>query len=117
LNAAAFFTALYEMYEQETSILTWFALALAAVYLGIGGAFEKRFPGEDIKFINYLHTSIAIAFITIAIPLKLGAQWIAIGWLVESAVLLWISVKDTDRLPALPCRRCPDFGHRPAAVL
>jgi uncharacterized membrane protein len=117
LNAAAFFTALYEMYEQETSILTWFALALAAVYLGIGGAFEERFPEEDIKFINYLHTSIAIAFITIAIPLKLGAQWIAIGWLVESAVLLWISVKDTDRLPALPCRRCPDFGHRPAAVL
>ena len=43
--------------------------------------------------------AIAIAFLTIAIPLKLDAQWITIGWLVESAVLLWISVRtETDFL-------------------
>jgi uncharacterized membrane protein len=92
-NAAAFFLALYVMYERETTTLTWFALALAAVYLGISGAFKKRFPGQDTKFINLLHVAIAIAFITIAIPLKLEGQWITIGWLVESAVLLWVSVK------------------------
>jgi len=80
------------MYRTETT-LTWFALALAAVYLGISGAFKKRFPGQDTKFIHLLHVAIAIAFITIAIPLKLEAQWITIGWLVESAVLLWMSVK------------------------
>src|SRR5882672_1649214 len=99
LNAAAFFLALYAMYERETATLTWFALTLAAIYLGMGGAFKKRFPGQDTKFINLLHVAIAIAFITIAIPLKLDAQWITIGWLVESAVLLWISVKtETDFL-------------------
>ena len=92
-NAAAFFLALYVIYERETTTLTWFALALAAVYLGISGAFKKRFPGQDTKFINLLHVAIAIAFITIAIPLKLEGQWITIGWLVESAVLLWVSVK------------------------
>src|SRR5882762_8788582 len=92
-NAAMFFLALYAMYERETATLTWFALTLAAVYLGIGGAFKKRFPGQDTKFINLLHVAIAIAFLTIAIPLKLDAQWITIGWLVESAVLLWISVR------------------------
>ena len=92
-NAAAFFLALYVMYERETTTLTWFALALAAVYLGISGAFKRKFPGQDTKFINLLHIAIAIAFITIAIPLKLEGQWITIGWLVESAVLLWISVK------------------------
>ena len=92
-NAAAFFLALYAMYRSETTTLTWFALALAAVYLGISGAFKKRFPGQDTKFIHLLHVAIAIAFITIAIPLKLEAQWITIGWLVESAVLLWMSVK------------------------
>jgi len=43
--------------------------------------------------------AIAIAFLTIAIPLKLDAQWITIGWLVESAALLWISVRtETDFL-------------------
>ena len=93
LNAAVFFLELYAMYERELVTLTWFALALGAVYLCIGAAFKKRFPNDDTKFINLLHVAIAIAFITIAIPLKLDAQWITIGWLIESAVLLWISVR------------------------
>jgi uncharacterized membrane protein len=91
-NAAAFFLALYAMFEQEKTTLTWFALALAAVYMGIGSAVKNRLNLEDANFINLLHVAIAVAFITIAIPLKLDAQWITIGWLVESAVLLWLSV-------------------------
>ncbi len=47
---------------------------------------------EDASFVHLLHVAIAIAFITIAIPLKLDAHWITIGWLVESGVLLWLSV-------------------------
>jgi uncharacterized membrane protein len=93
LNAGVFFPQLYAMYERETVTLTWFALALGAIYLGIGAAFRRRFPGEDTSAINLLHVAIAIAFITIAIPLKLEAQWITIGWLIESAVLLWVSVR------------------------
>jgi uncharacterized membrane protein len=92
-NAALFFLALYDMYESETVKLTWFALALAAFYLGIAGVFKKRFPKYDTTFLHLLHVAIAIAFITIAIPLKLEGQWITITWLVESAVLLWISVR------------------------
>jgi len=92
-NAVLFFLALYEMYLGETLTLTWFALALAAVYLGIAASFKKRFPKKDTTFIHLLHVAIAIAFITIAIPLKLEGQWITISWLVESAALLWISVK------------------------
>jgi uncharacterized membrane protein len=93
LNAGIFFLALYYMYDLETETLTWFALALASVYLGLGAAFKKRFPSEDTKVIHLLHVAIATAFITIAIPLKLEGQWITITWLVESAVLLWISVR------------------------
>jgi uncharacterized membrane protein len=93
LNAAAFFRALYEMYELETVALTWYALVLAAAYLGVSSLFRRRFPNQDTRFVNLLHVAIAIAFITIAIPLKLNAQWITIGWLIESAVLLWISVR------------------------
>ncbi len=91
-NAAAFFLALYAMYEQEKTTLTWYALALAAVYLGLGSVIKNRLDIEDADFINLLHVAIAVAFITIAIPLKLDAQWITIGWLVESGVLLWLSV-------------------------
>ena len=93
LNAAAFFLALYEMYQYETATLTWFALALAAVYLVLANAFARRNPAEDAKVVQLLHVAIAIAFITIAIPLKLDREWITIGWLIESAVLLFVSVK------------------------
>jgi uncharacterized membrane protein len=93
LNAAGFFLSLYQMYERDKLRLTWYALRLAAVYLGISRLFKRRFPDQDTKFINLLHVAIAIAFITIAIPLKLDTQWITIGWLIESAVLLWIGVK------------------------
>jgi uncharacterized membrane protein len=90
LNACAFFLALWIMYEPQTATLTWYALALAAVYLGIAGLFGRRFPDQDTKFITLLQVAIAVAFITIAIPLKLDAHWITIGWLMESAVLLWV---------------------------
>jgi uncharacterized membrane protein len=93
MNAVIFFLQLYVMYESETATLTWFALALAAIYLCISALFKNRFPGDDITVINLLHVAIAIAFITIAIPLKLEAHWITISWLIESATLLWISVR------------------------
>jgi len=94
-NAAGLFLALYAMYEHETVTLTWYALALAAVYLGISSQFKRRVDSqpEVVKVINLLHIAIAIAFITIAIPLKLNAHWITIGWLIESAVLLFVAVK------------------------
>ena len=91
LNAVCFFLVLYAMYYPATGTLTWFALVLAAFYLGISGAFKKRFPNQDSTFLSLLRAAIAIAFITIAIPLKLDDQWITIGWLIESAALLWVS--------------------------
>jgi uncharacterized membrane protein len=94
VNAAAFFLSLYAMYRQETLTLTWYALALAAGYLALASGFKRRLDGEPevVKLITLLHIAIAIAFITIAIPLKLDQHWITIGWLIESAVLLAISV-------------------------
>lgn len=93
VNAASLFLALYQMYERETARLTWYALILAAVYLGISSLFRRRLANRDTRLITLLHVAISVAFITIAIPLKLNAHWITIGWLVESAVLLWISVR------------------------
>jgi uncharacterized membrane protein len=81
------------MYESETSTLTWYALVLAAVYLGIANAFKKLSHSDESSVVHLLHVAIAIAFITIAIPAKLQAHWITIGWLVEAAALLWVSVR------------------------
>src|SRR5215471_21359391 len=93
LNAAGFFLALFAMYQNEKATLTWYALALAAAYLALSNAFKRRLAAAEGKVINLIHIAVAIAFITIAIPLKLSHHWITMGWLVESAVLLWIAVR------------------------
>ncbi len=93
LNAVVFFLALFAMYESERDTLTWYALGLAAVYLGLSNAFKRRVAQEEGRVINLIHVAMAIAFITIAVPLKLSHYWITLGWLVESAVLLWIAVR------------------------
>lgn len=93
VNAAAVFLCLNAMYENDT--LTWFSLALAAAYLMLSSQFKRRVGSEPdvVKTINLLHVAIAVAFITIAIPLKLNSHWITLGWLVESALLLYISLR------------------------
>jgi uncharacterized membrane protein len=95
VNGAAFFLALYVMYDSEPVTLTWYALALAALYLLLSSQFKRRVDSEPdvVKTVNLLHVAVAIAFITVAIPLKLDAHWITIGWLIESAVLLFVAVK------------------------
>lgn len=95
VNGGAYFLALYAMYDRETVTLTWFALGLAAVYLLLSSQFKRRVDGEPdvVKTVNLLHVAVAIAFITVAVPLKLDAHWITIGWLIESAVLLYVGVK------------------------
>lgn len=93
LNAAAFFLAVALMYDNERATLTWYALGLAAAYLVLSNLFQRRLAAAEGKVINLLHIAIAIAFITIAIPLKLSHHWITMGWLVESAVLLFIAVR------------------------
>lgn len=92
-NAAWFFMALYEMYWPDKLTLTFVAIGLAVAYLAISAVFKRRFSDREAMVVNLLHIAIAIAFITIAVPLKLDRHWITIGWLVESAVLLWIAVR------------------------
>ncbi len=95
VNAAALFLALFAMYDNERVTLTWYSLSLAAAYLGLSSQFKRRAAGDKdiVNVINLLHIAIAIAFITIAIPLKLDSHWITIGWLIESAVLLFVAVQ------------------------
>jgi uncharacterized membrane protein len=38
-----------------------------------------------------LHLALAIGFITVAIPIRLDAHWVTMGWFVETAVLLWVA--------------------------
>ena len=106
------------MYDREVITLTWYALGLAAVYLVLSSQFKRRVGSEPdvVKTVNLLHVAVAIAFITTAIPLKLDAHWITIGWLIESAVLLFVGVKSEAALSARFCRMHPGAGRMQAPV-
>ena len=46
---------------------------------------------EAARSVDLLHLALAIGFITVAIPIRLDAHWITMGWFVEAAVLLWVA--------------------------
>jgi uncharacterized membrane protein len=50
-----------------------------------------RLPQSRIA--SAVHLSLAVVFITIAIPLKASGHWITVGWLAEGVALLWVSAR------------------------
>ncbi len=93
VNAAGYFLQIYMMYEAIDSRDTaWFALALAAVYIFLGRQTKAMLrTAESTRTVDLLHLALAIGFITVAIPIRLDAHWITMGWFVEAAVLLWVA--------------------------
>jgi uncharacterized membrane protein len=80
------------MIEEVSKVnMAWFALALAAVYIFLSRQVHTRKLSRGASDILYfLHLAVAIGFITVAIPIRLDAHWITIGWFIEAGVLLWI---------------------------
>ena len=92
-NAAGYFLQIYVMFEDiSTKDTAWFALALAAVYIFLSRQARARAGSpEAARTVDLLHLALAIGFITVAIPIRLDAHWITMGWFVEAAVLLWVA--------------------------
>lgn len=85
-NATFASLALYSLLQDagHHSWLPWLMVLLAAVYLGL-----MRLPQTGIA--SAVHLSLAVVFLTIAIPLKASGRWITVGWLAEAIALLWVS--------------------------
>src|SRR6266851_2759266 len=93
VNAAGYFLQIYIMYEEINSKDTaWFALALAGAYIFLSRRTRARAGSpEAARTVDLLHLALAIGFITVAIPIRLDAHWVTMGWFVETAVLLWVA--------------------------
>jgi uncharacterized membrane protein len=92
VNAGVYFLQAYAMIEEvDKTYMAWFALALAAIYIFLSRLVHARnlTPGAS-EILYFLHLAVAIGFITVAIPIRLDAHWITIGWFVEAGVLLWV---------------------------
>jgi uncharacterized membrane protein len=66
--------------------LPWLMLLLAAAYLLITRLHQGATPAA-------IHLSLAVVFLTIAIPLKASGDWITAAWLVEGLALLWTATR------------------------
>ena len=94
-NAALAFLAYYLLFDSFSHAWAgaFLAVAFAAFYLLLiqlpdGGVLR---PGSSL--VNSLHVTLAIVFLTIAIPLKTKGRWLTIGWLSEGAAIFWLGVK------------------------
>ena len=85
-NAAFGSLALYSVLQDagHHDLLPWLAVLFAAIYLAL-----MRLP--QTRATSAVHLSLAIVFLTIAIPLKASGRWITIGWLAEGVALMWVS--------------------------
>jgi uncharacterized membrane protein len=91
INSGVYFLQAYAMVDEIDKLaMAWFALALAAVHIGLSRIVRRRQPA-DAEILRLLHLALAVALITIAIPIRLDGHWITVGWLVEAGVLLWVA--------------------------
>jgi uncharacterized membrane protein len=87
-NAIFASLALYSLLQNagHHSLLPWLMVLFAVVYLGL-----LRLPQTSIA--SAVHLSLAIVFLTVAIPLKASGRWITVGWFAEAVALLWVSAR------------------------
>ena len=100
LNAAFGFIGFYAMLQSTgaASAQPWVAVAFGAFYLLILRLPNRGALRTNPSALSALHLTIAVAFLTIAIPLKAHGRWITVGWLVEGAALLWLARRVASRL-------------------
>ncbi len=93
VNAGIYFLQAYAMIDEvDHTYMAWFALALAAIYILLSRQVHTRAKARGAsERLHFLHLALAIGFITVAIPIRLDAHWITIGWFVEAGVLLWVA--------------------------
>jgi uncharacterized membrane protein len=92
VNAATYFLQAYAMItEISNTAMAWFSLVLAAVYLALNRMRPQNADQAAEGNLRLMHLALAVGLITVAIPIRLEAHWITIGWFVESAVLLWVA--------------------------
>ncbi|HUZ93352.1 MAG TPA: DUF2339 domain-containing protein, partial [Edaphobacter sp.] len=85
-NATFASLALYSLLQNagHHDWLPWLMVFFAVVYLVL-----LRLPQRSIA--SAVHLSLAIVFLTVAIPMKASGRWITVGWFAEAVALLWVS--------------------------
>ncbi|HVT98651.1 MAG TPA: DUF2339 domain-containing protein, partial [Acidobacteriaceae bacterium] len=99
INAGLGFLGYYVMLEDAHSkAAPWVAVAFAAFYLLLLRLPARGAIHGSAAATSALHLTIAVVFLTIAIPLKTQGRWMTIGWLAEGAALVWLARRTASTL-------------------
>lgn len=94
-NAGLGFLGFYLMLDgaHNAGAEPWVAVAFAAFYLLLLRTPPRGALQGSPAALSTLHLTIAVVFLTIAIPLKTHGRWMTIGWLAEGAALMWLVMR------------------------
>lgn len=106
LNGCVYFGACYSiLHLQYHGWLGLLAAAVAGAHLAFGAALWKQKSGEFDARPVFLSIGVALAFLTLAIPIQFSKYRITMAWSLEGAALAWIAVRTANRklqLASLP---------------
>jgi uncharacterized membrane protein len=102
-NAAFGFLGFYAMLSENGSgrntALAWCSVGFGAFYLGVRKWMERTpIAGSRLASLSDIQLSIAIVFLTLAVPLAVHGHWVTVGWMAEGAVLVWVATRLRTRL-------------------
>ena len=111
-NAALGFLGYYLMLETagNWTAAPWVAVAFAAFYLLLLRLPARGAIHGNAGATSSLHLTIAVVFLTIAIPLKTHGRWMTIGWLAEGAALVWLARRIRSTLLTVLAMICLGLG-------
>jgi uncharacterized membrane protein len=93
-NVFIYLVALREMlWDEHRWALTLAVLALAAAHLAVARGLSMR-AGGGLQQARLLFAGLALALVTVVIPIRLESKWITMAWAVEGAVLIWSGLRD-----------------------
>ena len=69
--------------------LAWWALAAGIYYLGLWWMLYRK-SSDELRLMERSHLGIAIAFLTIAVPLAFGTQLTVALWALEGSAVAWL---------------------------
>jgi uncharacterized membrane protein len=111
VNAGLGFLGYYLLLQDAGSAAApWVAVAFAAFYLLLLRLPVRGAIRGSAAATAALHLTIAVVFLTIAIPLKTQGRWMTIGWLAEGAALVWLARRIASTLLAVLALLCLALG-------
>jgi uncharacterized membrane protein len=74
------------------------AVALAAIYVA-AATYLYRSRRDELRVLVEAQLALAVAFVTVAVPLALDARWTSAAWAMQGAALVWLGCRQQRRLP------------------